>query len=144
MEILQIIDEIEDVIDKGFNLFGYSMVNKENLMSLIDEVRLKLPDELKQAKWVKDERQRILSEAEKEAEEIINSTKEKALRMVDEHEIAQAAREKAQGIVEQAKADEASMMENALSYADSLLRRAEDTAASVLDEIRMGRNQLKR
>ena len=47
------------------------IIDKEELLDLIKEIRLKLPDELKQAKWVKEERQKILVDAQKEASQII-------------------------------------------------------------------------
>ena len=68
MEVLQIIDELDDLVEKSFSIFGHTIVNKEELLAMADEIRLKLPEELKQARWVKDERQRIISEAQSEAE----------------------------------------------------------------------------
>ena len=53
MEILEILEEIEDTVEKNFSLFGMAFVNKEDLLSMLEELRLKLPDEIKQAKWVK-------------------------------------------------------------------------------------------
>ena len=144
MELLEILDELEDTIDKSFNFFGMTVVNKEDLLSMIEELRLKFPDELKQAKWVKEERQRILSEAEKEAQNIIDSGKEKVLALIDEHEIARQAKLKAEEIMNEAKRQELEMRKNAIGYADSLLERVESISSMVLDESREGRRQLKK
>ena len=50
MEILEIVDEIEDTLEKNFSVFGMSLINKEDFLSMLEELRLKLPDEIKQAK----------------------------------------------------------------------------------------------
>ena len=85
MEIFTLLDELEDILDRSRNLpfSAKTVVNKEEILDLLKEIRLKLPDELKQAKWVKEERQRILVEAQKEAanemsREISKGTKEYA------------------------------------------------------------------
>ena len=72
MEIFTLLDELEDILDRSRNLpfSAKTVVNKEEILDLLKEIRLKLPDELKQAKWVKEERQRILVEAQKEADDI--------------------------------------------------------------------------
>lgn len=146
MEVLQIIEEIEDIIEKNFSIMGYSFVNKEELMSMMDEVRLKLPDELKQARWVKEERQRILNEAQKESESIINNAKEKIISMIDEHEITKSAKQKADSIMEEARESDRNIRIKALMYADELLERVEKGAVSVvqdiIDEVRESRNDL--
>ncbi len=144
MEILQIIEELEETIDGGLSLLGYSIMRKEELLSMVDEIRLKLPDEIKQAKWVKEERQRILSEAQAEGETIIHNAKERAIALVDEHEIAKAAKAQAEEIMVAAKATDNDMRIRAIKYADSLLEKVETSSALVLDEVREGRRQLKK
>ena len=135
MEILQIIDEIEDVVEKSFNIFGFSVTNKEELLSMIDEIRLKLPDELKQARWVKEERQRIIAEAQKDAEKIIKDAEDKVIAMIDEHEITKAAKDKAAMLLNDAKKQELDMQKNAVLYADSILEKLDKTSTQVLEEI---------
>ena len=144
MEILQIIDELEDVVDKSFSLFGYALTNKEDLLALVDEVRLKLPDELKQAKWVKEERQRILKEAEQEADKLMISAREKVEMLVDDHEITKAAKANAAEILRDAQNAESEMRRNAVLYADNLLSRTESTTMALLNEVQESRKQLKR
>ena len=70
MEIFTLLETLEDLLERSRNLpfSSKSVVDKEEILDLIKEIRLKLPDELKQAKWIKEERQRILAEAQKEAD----------------------------------------------------------------------------
>ena len=73
MEIFTLLETLEDLLEnsKGVPFSSKCLVDKEEGLELIKEIILKLPDELKQAKWVKEERQRILDEAQKEANDII-------------------------------------------------------------------------
>ena len=59
MEIFTLLDTLEDLLEGSRNLpfSNKSLVEKEEMLDLIKEIRLKLPDELKQAKWVKEENQ---------------------------------------------------------------------------------------
>ena len=59
----------------------------EEILEIVKELRLKLPDDIKQAKWVKEERQRILTDAQKEANNLIKDAEGKIASMVNEHEI---------------------------------------------------------
>ena len=67
MDILMLIDEIEDIIEAGTTVpfSGKVMIDKEEVLEIIKEIRIKLPDEIKQAAWIKEERQRILAQAQK-------------------------------------------------------------------------------
>ena len=144
MEVLQIIDELDDLVEKSFSIFGHTIVNKEELLGMADEVRLKLPEELKQARWVKDERQRIISEAQTEAEKIIKNAQDRVIALIDEHEITKAAKEKAEAILAEARRQESEMQRNAVMYADSIMEKIDKTTSVVLDEIRDARRQLKK
>ena len=89
MEIFTLLETMEEMLENSKNLpfSGKAMVDKEELLDLIKEMRIKLPDELKQAKWVKEERQRILVEAQKEADDIVKEAENRIISMIDEHEI---------------------------------------------------------
>ena len=70
MEIFDVIDQLEDIMETSFTvpLIRKSLVDKTEIMELLGELRLRLPEDLKQAKWVKDEREKILADGRKEAE----------------------------------------------------------------------------
>jgi cell division septum initiation protein DivIVA len=144
MEMLQIIDELEDVIEKSFSVFGYAFAKKEEVLSMVDEIRLKLPEEIKQAKWVKEERQHIIDDAKKEADRLIKEAQDTVISMIDEHEITKAAKEKANEILTDAHNKETEMQHNAIFYADTLLEKLDKTTSAVLDEIKESRRQLGR
>jgi len=67
------------------------MVNEDEMMELIDQVRFNLPDEIKQANWTVSEQQRIISEAHAEAARIMSRANERAEETASEHEILRRA-----------------------------------------------------
>ena len=93
MEIFTLLETLEDLLERGRNVpfSAKIIVDKEEMLDLIKEIRLKLPDELKQAKWVKEERQRILAESQKEADGIVKEAENRIIAMIDEHEITRKA-----------------------------------------------------
>jgi len=141
MEILEIIDMLEDTIEKGLNipLAGKCMLDKDELLDLIQEIRLKLPDDLKQAKWVKDERKRILLEAQKEANDIIKSTEDKIISMINENEITKRAKQQAEEIISNANKRSKEIKQGTRQYADDVLADMEKIMEKTLATLRSNR-----
>ena len=130
MEIFTLLDELEDILDRSRNLpfSAKTVVNKEEILDLLKEIRLKLPDELKQAKWVKEERQRILVEAQKEAENRI-------IAMIDEHEITKKAYDQKAQIIETANEMSREISKGTKDYADNLLGGTENVLTDTLAKL---------
>ncbi|HHY23296.1 MAG TPA: ATPase [Clostridiaceae bacterium] len=145
MEILSILEALEDIVERSISLplSGRSLVDKEELLELIKEIRLKLPDDIKQAKWVKEERQRILLEAQKEANNIIQEAESKISSLVDEHEITRKAYEQANEIISNAQKNAREIRLGAREYADSILNKVEQILKDTQDVIQVNREELK-
>ena len=128
MDIEQLIDALEDKIDActTIPLWGRGIIDKDELLDLVSDIRMKYPDELKQAKWVKEERTRIISDAQKEAAAIIKAAEEKIAAMVNDHDITQQAYEKANQIVDSAQQNAHEIRVGANQYADDVLRALEE------------------
>ena len=144
MEVLEIIDMLEDVVDKSMTipLVGRAVVDREELMDLIQEVRLNLPGDLKQAKWVKDERQRILDEAAKEAESIIKNAEEKMASLIDDHEITQKAYAQANEIIVAAQNNARELRLGTKQYADDVMASLESRIMKMAEIVRENRKEL--
>lgn len=145
MEILSILETLEDVIEKSFNIpvTGKCLVDREEVLEIIKEMRLKLPDDIKQAKWVKEERQRILLEAQKEATDIIADAENKIMSLVDEHEITKKAYEQANEIVSNAQKNAREIRTGTREYADSILNKVEDILKDTIEVVEQNREELK-
>lgn len=145
MEILAILETLEDVIEKSVNVpfSGKCMVDREEILEIIKEIRLKLPDDIKQAKWVKEERQRILLEAQKEANGVVKDAENKIASLVDEHEITKKAYEQANEIIANAQKNAREIRLGTREYADSVLIKVEEILKDTLEVIQVNRQELK-
>jgi vacuolar-type H+-ATPase subunit H len=145
MEILSILETLEDLVEKSINvpLSGKCLVDKEEIPEIIKELRLKLPDDIKQAKWVKEERQRILLDAQKEASNMLKDAESKIASMVDEHEITRKAYEQANEIIAGAQKNAREIRLGTKEYADSILNKVEEILRDTLEVIKMDRQELK-
>ena len=108
MEIFTFLETLEDMLEKSKTVpfTNKSIVDKDEMIEIIQEIRIKLPDELKQAKWVKEERQRILLEAEKEADTVVKEAENRIISMIDEHEITRKAYDQKNEIIETDREEE--------------------------------------
>ena len=141
MDIMEIVDMMEEAIDKASSvpLTGKVMVDKDELLDYLQEIRLVYPDELKEAKWVKEERQRILSEAESRAETIQRNAEETQMQLIDEHEITKRAYETANELVNEAQKKSMEIKTDTDQYVDDILNDAEHRLDLLLRKIREDR-----
>ena len=134
MEIFTLLESLEDLLErsKGLPFSSKVIVDKEEVLDLIKEIRLKLPDELKQAKWVKEERQRILAESQKEADEIVKDAENRIIAMIDEHEITRKPYDQKTEIIETANEMSREISKGTKEYADNLLANTENVLNDTL------------
>lgn len=152
MEIFELLESLEDLIERSRNLpfSAKGIIDKDEMLDLIKEIRLKLPDELKQAKWVKEERQRIIVEAQKEADGIVKEAENRIISMIDEHEITRKAYDQKAEIIETANEMSREITKGTKDYADGILENLENaindiniSIAKALETIEQNRNELK-
>lgn len=145
MEIFTILETLEELLETSKNLpfSSKGVVDKEQMLDLIKEIRIKLPDELKQAKWVKEERQRILVEAQKEADDIVKEAENRIIAMVDEHEITRKAYDQKTEIIETANEMSREISKGTKDYADNLLGNIEVVLGDALKMIQNNRKELQ-
>lgn len=120
---MDLVDKLEDMIEGGpaIPITGKVMLNREDLLDMIKEIRLKLPDDLKQAKWITQEKQRIIIEAQKQAEAIIKETDVRLKREIEQHDITLEANRRAAEIISAAQKNAKDIRLGAKEYADRLL-----------------------
>lgn len=128
MEIFTLLETLEDILEesKTVPFTDKSLVNKEQILDIIKEVRLKLPDELKQAKWIKEERERIIEEAQKDANNLLKDAENKIISMIDEHEITKKAYEKKDEIIAEANTRYREIADGTTTYVDGMLSNLEN------------------
>ena len=145
MELFTLLETLEEMLEesKAIPFSGKCVVEKDEILNIIKEIRIKLPDELKQAKWVKEERQKILVEAQKEADEIVKEAENRIISMIDEHEITRKAYEQKAQIIETANEMSREISKGTKDYADNLLGNIEVVLGDALKMIQNNRKELQ-
>ena len=145
MEILKKIDLLEDKVEqtKTIPLLNRALIDREELLVAIEEIRLNIPEDMKQAKLIREERKRILAEAQAEADEIINAARTKVEKMVDEHEITKKAYEQANQIVAAAQKNSRELRMGARQYVDSLFADTDAKLTKAQSIIRKARADVR-
>lgn len=136
--VYDLLEELEAVLDQSRGVpFSNNKVtvDKEELYEIITEIKLHLPNEIKQSKWVIEERNKILIDAQKEADEIIKNAEERMNKLIDENEVTKRAYEQAAIIVENSRKSAKEMRLGATEYADGVLALAENQLKEMMDII---------
>ena len=119
------------------------MVNRENTLSLLDEIRAQLPIELAEAKRLVSARDEFIGNAKREAETIRKAAEEQARRFVDEQEVMRIAKAQANELLTSAENKARELMRAANEYVDDALRRTEEAVTAALNEVRQSRSRFR-
>ena len=145
MEIFTLLETIEEMLEdsKKLPFTNKAIVDKEQVLDIIKEIRLKLPEELKQAIVIKEEHDRIIAKANEEAEEIVKEAENRIISMIDEHEITKKAYEQKNKIIENANDMAREISNGTKAYADSILESVQVTLEDALKVIENNRKEVK-
>lgn len=128
MKVLELLDEIEEIVDtsSGFPLTGKILVDAEEILEIVREIRVELPDEIQQAQWIKDERQRILDEAKREYEAVLKDARAQAESLIENDDITTKAKIRADEILRVAETNVKNLKMSTFDYIDSILYNFQD------------------
>ena len=144
MNVEELLDQLDDIMEKGWSFpGGRRVIEVEKLRELIDDIRLNMPNEIKQAKSIVSDRADIITTAKKEAEGIVRSAEERARAIVAQEEITKMAQAKAHEIVSQAQIKSREMRKAAQDFVDDIMRRSDEELTQNLSELRKTRASLK-
>jgi len=104
MDILHLIDRLEELFNDGSALPFMKKVamDEEKLLDLIDQLRLSIPDEIKKAQSVLNQKERILAQSQEEANRTVTLAQEQAAKLVEKDVIVQEARRVADELIRKA------------------------------------------
>ena len=141
MNIDEILDVIDELLDRSWSLplsGGRCVVDADKVRDLIDDIRLNIPSEIKQAKAIVSDRTDIISGAKKEAESIIRKAEDRARSLVAQEQVVKAAQAKASEILTQAQ-----MKSREIRQADNCLYKTEEVLVKSLTEIKATRQAFR-
>jgi len=136
-EISILLDQLEDLIEEGKPNFlsGKVAVNKDEMIGIISDIRLKLPTEVQHSVWIVEERTKIIEEAKNEARVILEEAREQMQMMIERDQITEYAKERAENIIATAKEDAKQMHMGAVDYAQDTCKDVEERLKFTLDSI---------
>lgn len=145
MDVIEMLSELEEIIEKGFEIpvIKKTFIDKEKVMTLINDISLQLPDEIRVAKSIAEDSKKIINDAQKQADAKIKEAEHKIMGLVDEHEITKQATANANDIISKAQKDGREIKLAAIKFADELLERVELDVKSIGDKLRQGRENLR-
>lgn len=136
-DIYHLIDRLERLLNESWRmpLSVYLVINEDDFLDVIDQMRTAIPREIKDGEKVQRERERIVAQAEEEAERIVQLSREKASNLVSEHELISLADQRANTILERAQREAAGLKAEADEYARGVLLSLDDQLHSVDEQI---------
>lgn len=145
MSIDEILEEMDELLDKASSVPFVShkkVIDGERMRELINDVRLNMPHELKEAKKIEFDCQRILNEAKLNAESIIRKAEERAAQIVSREAIVTEAKKKALDMLTKAQNAAKNLQQNAAASVAKMLNDTENYYSRNLQSIKTVKSKL--
>jgi hypothetical protein len=144
-DIYHLIDRLERLLNESWRmpLSAYLVVNEDDFLDVIDQMRTAIPQEIKDGEKVERERDRIIAQAEEESERIVQLAHEEADKAIEDHELILAAEQRANTILERAQREAEVLKAEADEYARGVLVSLNDQLAGMDGQIAMLLNTVR-
>lgn len=140
-DILLLIDRIEEIVTTGSRvpLSGRIMVEEDDILAMVDQLRMAIPQEIKQARRVLQDRQQIITDAQAEAEKIISVARDRAEYLMNEQGLVNESKSRSEEILRQAKDNAKRSMSEVDVYAMQMLTQLEHLMEENLEQIKQAK-----
>jgi len=140
MDILHLVDRLEELFNESrpIPLTHSVVVDEDRVLEIIDQMRISIPDEVKKSQQVLAQRDRVMAQAQEEANRTLTLAKRRGEESMSRDSVVEAAHERAEQILDQARADVESMRSEADEYAVETLAALEDELTRLLNQTRNG------
>lgn len=140
MDILQLIDRLEELFNdaKAVPFTHNVIVDEDRMLELIDQMRIAIPDEVKKAQQIVAQRDRVMAQAQEEANRTVQIARDKATEMAQKDIITQEAQRRAEQILTQARAEAEAVRADADNYVLETLMQLQDQIAKLSNQVNNG------
>ena len=127
MEVINLLEYLQEIFETSSKVpvTGKILVDKKEVMNIVDQIINYLPDEFKKAQWIVEEKERILGEVMEEASTIKKESIDMLKKQIENHDITKDAKIRAEEIISSAQRDAKAMRLGARDYADEILCQLE-------------------
>jgi vacuolar-type H+-ATPase subunit H len=145
-DILQLIDRLEDIVAHGSRVpwGGKILIDEDELLTIVDQLRMSMPQEIKQARRIVQDRQKIITDAQAEADKILSVAKERAEYLMNEQGLINESKARSEEILRQAKEHSRQSMSEVDNYALQMLTQLERVLEENLTQIQQAREVMER
>ncbi|TVR75126.1 MAG: ATPase [Sphaerobacteraceae bacterium] len=145
-DILELIDRLEDLVAQGSRVpwGGKIMVDEDEVLALVDQLRMSMPQEIKQARRVVQDRQKIITDAQTEADKILSVAKERAEYLMNEQGLVNEAKARSEDILRQSREHSRKSMQEVDQYAHQMLTQLERVLEENLHQIQQAKGVMER
>lgn len=167
LEMIELFDQLEDKIRNAqtARFSQKSVIDKDELLDIIKEIRTLMPDEITQAVWINKERNRILNEAKRDANELKAQAEKDAEKIKEEYQrsleelrknseetlkdyiessdVVSQAEQRAKEISEKAEIVAREIRQGSIEYATDVLSAVEHNLRSILEEVIRDKSELQ-
>lgn len=140
MDILHLVDRLEELFNESrpIPLTHNVIVDEDRVLEIIDQMRISIPEEVKKAQQIIAQRDRVLAQAQEEANRTIALAKQKAEELISRDAIVEAAQTRAEQILAQARAEAEAIRRDADEYVIESLATLEAELTRLLNQARNG------
>ena len=140
MDILQLIDRLEELFNaaKAVPFTHNVIVDEDRMLELIDQMRIAIPEEVKKAQQVMAQRDRVMAQAQEEANRTLQLARDKSDQMLQKDMIMQEAQRRADQIVSQGRAEADATRADADNYVVDTLMQLQEQIAKLSNQVSNG------
>ena len=140
MDILQLIDRLEELFNESKNipLTRNVMVDEDRMLDIIDQMRIAIPEEVKKAQQLLGQRDRVLAQAQEEANRTLEIARHKSDQMVTKDMITVEAQRRAEQIIAQARVDAENTRMGADDYVIESLTQLQEELEKITNQVNNG------
>ena len=133
IRVMTLLDDLEEILANASKVpfSEKAIVDSDEIRSIVDDIRLSMPKDIQQAKWVKDEQDRILNEARSEYDKVIIAAKKQAEYLVENDIIKKEAEKRADALISEAENHSRYIKLRSYEYVDKLLFDMQNDIAKV-------------
>ena len=144
-EVDHLLDRVAELIEQArpMPLSTSVVINKDETLELLDEARVRLPEELRAARWLLKEREEFLARVQREGDDILDEARGQAERMVQRTEVVKAAEQRARQLVDDAEAQARQIRHQVEDFCDQKLAGFQSALDKIGQAVDSGREKLQ-
>lgn len=145
MKLYEILDSLQFEIENAANvpLTNKVMIDKDEILDIIDDLRAAVPNEIEEARQIKESENRIKTKAAQEARSILDQANEHKAKLMDTNVITQNAYDEAEAIIKDAQVEANRLRIKSIEYVSGLLSKAQEDLKGIIGVMDNNKNELK-